>query len=125
MQQKIGMKGTFTGAQRIIDNRAILFRVFDRLVQDVVLAGVAGAEGQMSHKMRTTDETHIRIAWIGVVNSEPNGDRLTGGQRPITGVLVPRNRLSIAGHLAKEVGAPTNDILTQQITDKIDDGGVS
>src|SRR5262249_15633846 len=50
-----------------------------------------------------------------VVDREPDSYHLRRSQRPVTSVLVPRDALAVAGHLAEEVRAPGDDVLTQQV----------
>ena len=97
------MDRDFAGLELDIDDLAVALDIVHRLIEDVVFRGVAWAEFELAVEVRAGDEAHTAIVDIGVVNGQPDGYRLGRRQRPVAGVLVPRDGGAIFGHLAEVV----------------------
>ena len=97
------MDRDFAGLELDIDDFAVVLDIVHRLVEDVVFRGVARAEFELAVEVRAGDEAHTAIVDISVVNGQPDGHRLRGSQRPVAGVLVPRDGGAVLGHLAEVV----------------------
>ena len=124
MEQQIAVDRDLSGLEHIVDDLAVLLGVVDRLVQHVVFGTVAFAVGHVSEMMGTRDELHAGVFVVGIVDGKPHGGGFGGRQRPVAGVLVPSDHFSIVRHFAKEVRAPSDDVLAQKIRDIIDDSAV-
>lgn len=118
------MQRNLTCQKFIVHNRTVLFGVFNRLIQDIVLGGIARTICKMPGMMAACDKFHAGILLIRIVNRQPDRDRLRRGQWPVTRILVPGDRFSVMRHFAEEVRAPADDVLAQQITYAVDNPGV-
>ena len=117
------MDGHLPSLEDILDWRTVLVDVFHSLVQNVVLLGATGTEGQMPVQMGSRQETHARIFGACVVNGEPDRGGFRWRQRPVTRILMPGNPLSVPRHLAKKVGPPSDKIFAQQVANAGDNFG--
>ena len=124
MKKKVGMYRGLSGLQLNRDDLAKAFCIFNGLVQHVVLLFLARPPGEVSMVMRARDEFHAGVSEIGLVDRQPDGCCFRGGHRPIAGVLVPGDRLAIAGHLAEEMRAPADDVRPEYVPGDSHDGWV-
>lgn len=99
----------------IIDRLTILLDIVDRLIQDIVLLRSAGSKRQVPLQVGPSQELHTSIFNVSIINGQPHGDGLGRRQGPVTCILMPRHLLPIPRHFAEKMGAPANDILSQQI----------
>ena len=124
MQQKIGMQRDLARFQAVVDEVTVLLDILDRLIQDVVLFRVAGAKRHRAEVVRARHESHAGILDVGVIDGQPDRDRLGWSQRPVTGILMPGNALSVLRHLAEEVRTPADNVFADQIADTRNDARV-
>ena len=87
--------------------------------------GGAGVPGEVSVVVRPAEESHAGVLGVGIVDGEPTGDGFAGGQWPVAGVLVPRDAFAVAGEFAEKMGAPADDVGSEEVADAGDDARVS
>ena len=125
VEEEVGVEGGLAGGEDVVDGGAVLFCVLDGLVEGVVFLGGAGAPGEVSVVVGASQKAHAGVFDVGIVDGEPTGDGFAGGQWPVAGVLMPRDAFAVAGEFAEKMGAPADDVGSEEVADAGDDARVS
>ena len=115
VKEKIGMEAAFTSMEDVVDRGSILLCILNALIEGVVFLRGTLAPSEMAMVVGAGEESHACILGVSVVDGEPAGNGLAGGERPIAGILMPGYAFAISGHFAKKMGSPANNVRPKQI----------
>ena len=121
VQQQVVVDRDLPRLQLDVDRLTELLGIVDRLVEDVLAVIFSQSIREMAEVMRPRDEPHAGVFTIGVVDRQPDGGRLRGGQGPIAGILMPGDAFAVVRHFAEEVRSPRDHIFAQQVADTVHD----